>query len=219
MGLFSAVPRSTRSALLMMMVAAACVKPAVGQSATVAGPKATSDPAGQSWVAVGPAQITTPIYGALSGRVTSVAVDTSDATGNTVVLGTGGGGVWRSVNALGPESAVKFVPLTDDLAAFNGGGSGEISTASLSVGAVSVQPGGTGVLLAGTGEASPLSDAYYGEGLLRSENNGVSWTLVPGSKDGVAGNHAFTGEGFAGFAWSGAATSTVVAGLGTAEES
>jgi hypothetical protein len=189
------------------------------ESAGKTGARAAGDPAGQSWVAVGPAQIVTATYGAVSGRVTSVAVDASDATGNTVVVGTGGGGVWRSVNAAAAAGAVKFIPLTDDLAAFNGGGSGEISTASLSVGAVTIQPGGTGVVLAGTGEASLLSDAYYGEGLLRSVDNGQSWALVPGSKDGVAGNHEFTGEGFAGFAWSGATAGTVVAAVGTAGNS
>ncbi len=167
---------------------------------------------------MGPAQILTAAYGAVAGRVTSVAVDSSDATGNTVVVGTGGGGVWRSVNAEAAASGVSFVPLTDDLAVFNGGGSGEISTASLSVGAVTIQPGGTGVVLAGTGEASGLSDAYYGEGLLRSVDNGASWALVAGSKDGVAGNHEFKGEGFAGFAWSGTTPGTVVAAVGTAGE-
>ncbi len=190
-----------------------------GKTGAKAGARRAGDPAGQRWVAVGPAQMVTATYGAVSGRVTSVAVDPSDATGNTVVVGTGGGGVWRSVNAAGAAGAVKFIPLTDDLAAFNGGGSGEISTASLSVGAVTIQPGGTGVVLAGTGEASLLSDAYYGEGLLRSEDNGQSWALVPGSKDGVAGNHEFTGEGFAGFAWSGATAGTVVAATGTAGNS
>jgi hypothetical protein len=165
-------------------------------------------PASQSWAAVGPTQILTQNFGAVTGRVTSVAVDPADATGNTVLLGTAGGGVWRSTNAA--SGAATFAPLTDTLLAFNNGE----GTASLSVGAVTVQPGGTEILLAGTGEARPVADARYGEGLLRSSDNGLTWTLVPGSHDGAGGNHSFTGEGFAGFAWGTA--NTVVAAVGQA---
>ena len=175
---------------------------------TTAGHHSEGGAAAQSWMAVGPAQILTQSFGAVTGRVTSVAVDASDATGNTVVLGTAGGGVWRSVNA--ESGAATFIPLTDTLLAFNDGE----GTASLSVGAVTVQPGGTEILLAGTGEARPVADARYGEGLLRSADNGQTWTLVAESHDGVGGNHSFMGEGFAGFVWG--PTNTVVAAVGQA---
>ena len=46
-----------------------------------------------SWQAVGPASVTSIAYGAVSGRVTAVAVDPNDATGNTVYVGSTGGGV------------------------------------------------------------------------------------------------------------------------------
>jgi hypothetical protein len=170
--------------------------------------------AAQSWMPIGPSQIVTQSYGAVSGRVTSISVDPADSTGNTVWLGTAGGGVWRSVNAAG--ATPQFVPLTDDLLVFNNGE----ATASLAVGAVSVQPAGTGVVLAGTGEANAALDAHYGEGLLRSADGGQSWSLVQGSNDGTGGNHSFTGEGFAGFAWgsgaSGASANTVVAAVALA---
>jgi len=162
--------------------------------------------AAQSWQPVGPTQILTQNYGAVTGRVTSIAVDPSDTTGNTVYVGTAGGGVWKSTNAA--SAAPTFTPLTDTLDVFNNGE----ATASLAVGAVTVQPGGTGVVLAGTGEPNPATDAHYGEGLLRSADNGQTWTLVQGSHDGAGGNHSFTGEGFAGFAWS--PSGTVVAAVG-----
>jgi hypothetical protein len=177
------------------------------KQAADAGHQTEGAAAAQSWMAVGPAQILTQSFGAVTGRVTSVAVDPSDATGNTVVVGTAGGGVWRSVNA--QSGAATFVPQTDTLLVFNNGE----GTASLSVGAVTVEPGGgTEVLLAGTGEARPVADARYGEGLLRSADNGQTWTLVAESHDGAGGNHSFTGEGFAGFAWG--AANTVVAAVG-----
>jgi hypothetical protein len=177
--------------------------------ASAGGARAQQGAAAQNWTAAGPAQILTHDYGAVTGRVTAIAVDPADASGNTVVLGTAGGGVWRSTNAAG--AAPVFVPLTDDLLIFNDGE----ATASLAIGAVTVQPGGSGVILAGTGEAAPALDAHYGEGLLRSADSGQTWSLVPGSNDGVGGNHSFTGEGFAEFAWgTGGLSSTVVAAVG-----
>ena len=91
---------------------------------------------------------------------------------------------------------------------------GTSAVASLSIGAVSVQPGvSTGaVLLAGTGDPNDATDSYYGSGILRSADGGNTWTLVQGSRDGVAGNHSFKGLGTAGFAWSTTTTGFVVAG-------
>ena len=54
-----------------------------------------------AWQAVGPAQMASQSFGKVTGRVTSVAIDPADGTGNTVYLGTTGGGVWKSANAAG----------------------------------------------------------------------------------------------------------------------
>src|SRR5271170_8367453 len=102
---------------------------------------------GAPWQSVGPNQVASIAYGNVTGRVTSIAVDPADATGNTVYLGTTGGGVWKSTNAAGPAANVTFVPLTDTLPVFSGS-AGSTTIASLSIGAVSV---GDGVILAGTG--------------------------------------------------------------------
>ena len=166
------------------------------------------------WQAVGPAQIASSAFGTITGRITGIAIDPADATGNTVYVATTGGGVWKSVNAAGAAASVSFTPLTDTLPVFNG----TAAIASLSIGAISVQPGGTRVVLAGTGDPNDALDSYYGSGILRSADAGQTWSLIQNSLDGVAGNHSFTGEGFAGFAWSTTSPSLVVAAVSQAAE-
>ena len=167
-----------------------------------------------AWQPVGPNQVASLSYGNVTGRVTAIAIDPADPSGNTVYLGTTGGGVWRSANAAGPAASVSFTPLTDTLPVFSAN-AGSSATPSLSIGAISVH---SGVVLAGTGDTNDALDSYYGDGLLRSSDNGVTWTLVQESNDGVAGFHSFTGLGFAGFAWSGTTPNLVVAAVSQAAE-
>jgi hypothetical protein len=167
-----------------------------------------------TWQPVGPNQVVSIAYGNVTGRVTSIAIDPGDASGNTVYVGTTGGGVWKSTNAAGPAASATFSPLTDTLPVFNAN-AGASAIPSLSIGAVSVQ---SGVVLAGTGDPNDASDSFYGSGILRSADGGVTWTLIQNSLDGVAGNHSFTGLGFAGFAWSSSTPGTVVAAVSQAAE-
>jgi len=174
-----------------------------------------STPLSTPWQPAGPNQVETTLYGDVTGRVTSIAIDPADPSGNTVYLGTTGGGVWKSTNAA--SSNPSFVPLTDTLPVFSAN-SGTSVIPSLSIGAVSVQPGGTGVLLAGTGDPNDASDSFYGEGILRSADNGLTWTIAQKSNDGTAGRHLFLGEGVAGFAWSALSPQLVVAAVSQAAE-
>ncbi len=170
----------------------------------------------QPWQSVGPAQVSTTAYGMVTGRVTGIAADPSDATGNTVYLGTTGGGVWKSTNAAGPPSSAVFAPLTDDLPAFTSG-----SVASLSIGSISVQSGGTGVVLAGTGDPNDALDSYYGAGVLRSADGGLTWSLISESNDFSVNsftNFDFFGLAFAGFAWSTQTPNLVVAAVSQSAE-
>jgi hypothetical protein len=171
-------------------------------------------PLNQNWQPVGPQQITSPRYGALTGRVTSIAIDPSDAAGNHIYVGSTGGGVWKSANAAASDpTTVTFTPLLDTPAAFGT----SVNVTSISIGAVSVQPGGTGVVLAGTGDPNDALDSYYGAGILRSADGGTTWSLIPQSNDAFNGdgffNYSFTGEAFAGFAWSTTSPSLVVAAV------
>lgn len=167
-----------------------------------------------AWTAVGPAQVASVAFGDVTGRVTSLVIDPSDASGNTLYVGTTGGGVWKSTNAVGPPAAVVFSPLTDTLPVFNSG-AGSSSIASLSIGALGL---GDGVLLAGTGDPNDATDSYYGAGILRSTDGGVTWTLVQQSSDGAAGNHSFFGLSFAGFAFSSINPAIAVAAVSRAAE-
>src|SRR6201999_2225066 len=101
-------------------------------------------------------------------------------------------------------SAVTFAPLTDTTGVFAG-----IAGVSLSIGALSVQPGGTGVVLAGTGDPNNATDSYYGAGILRSADGGVTWSLITQSA-GTYQSFTFFGNSFAGFAWSNATAGLVV---------
>jgi hypothetical protein len=185
--------------------------PAAGTWAQTPARPMTS-PLNAVWTAVGPAQVASQRYGLVTGRVTAVAIDPADASGNTVYLGTTGGGVWKSLNAAGPAGSVTFAPLTDELPVFSAGGA---VLPALSIGALSMSGG---VLLAGTGDANDALDSYYGEGILRSADGGVTWTLAQESNDGAAGHHSFVGLGAAGFAWSTATPGLVVAAMSQSAE-
>jgi len=179
---------------------------------------AHSNPLNTAWQFVGPSQIANLNYGTVTGRVTSIAIDPADATGNTVYVGTTGGGVWKSINAAGAVTNVRFIPLTDTLPVFSVN-AGTAAIPSLSIGALSVSnTSGTDVLLAGTGDPNDAADSYYGEGILRSVDGGNTWTLVQQASDGVAGNHTFAGLSVAGFAWSSTTPGLVVAALSQSAE-
>lgn len=185
-----------------------------------AGPHATALPhllpGNQPWQPVGPSAILTPQFGAVSGRVTALAIAPWDASGNTVYLGATGAGVWLSTNAAAADpAAVTWKPLTDNLPAFSG-----VNIVSLSIGAIGIQPGTAlnQVILAGTGDPNGAPDSYYGAGILRSTDSGTTWTLIRQSNDGFAGgltNYSFAGDAFSGFAWSTTNSSLVVAAVTT----
>ena len=170
-----------------------------------------------SWQPLGPMTVNSLSFGAITGRITSIALDPNDATGNTVWLGTTGGGVWKSTNAAGPLASVTFAPLTDTLAVFSPN-EGAASVPSLSIGAVAVQPLNTAIVLAGTGDPNEATDSYYGEGILRSADGGQTWTLATQSYNTPNGNYLFQGLATAGLAWSTATPTLAVAAMMTSLE-
>lgn len=170
------------------------------------------------WQPLGPSSIASATYNNLTGRITAIAPDSNDTSGNTVYLGTTGGGVWKSTNAAGALSTASFAPLTDTLPVFSAN-AGTSVIPSLSIGALAVQPSVNPIVLAGTGDPNDATDSYYGEGLLRSADGGLTWTLIQGSQDGTSGNHSFTGLATAGIAFSTATPALVVAAFSTSPQS
>lgn len=172
-----------------------------------------------TWIAFGPTAVETPSYGLVTGRVSALALDPADLGGNTLYVGTTGGGVWKAFNAAASApGAISFTPLTDGLEALS-----SAQDASLSIGALTVQPQGTGVILAGTGDPNNVSDSYYGGGILRSADGGQTWSVTQRTSDlgnNCAGTQAysFVGEGFGGFAWSSTNPQLVVAAVSSANE-
>ena len=87
---------------------------------------------------------------------------------------------------------------------------------SLSIGAITVQPGGTNVILAGTGDPSTGTGSWYGAGILRSADGGKTWTCIAETDTGLNSPglpYSFLGSAFAGFAWSTTNPDLVVAAV------
>lgn len=118
---------------------------------------------GGTWSALGPAPTTGGFFSPVSGRIEAIAVDPSDTTGNTVLVGGAQGGIWRST-----DGGATWTPTGD-------------SNPSLAMGSIAfanpTSPGGVGVVYAGTGEQASIGfDIYYGAGVLKSTNGGLTWT-------------------------------------------
>jgi hypothetical protein len=183
----------------------------LGSRTTTEPPAALAVGSTETWQPLGPTAVNTASYGLVTGRISSIAFDPSDPTGNRVYIGSTGGGVWLSQNAATSNPAnVLFVPRTDAVGAM-----ATVRTPSISVGAITVQPGGTGVVLAGTGDTNDGLDSYYGAGILRSVDGGNTWSLIQATANQ---EWVFAGEGFAGFAWSTVNPQLVVAAVSEALE-
>ena len=169
-----------------------------------------------SWMPLGPMPLAsdatgngTQDYHQVSGRATAIAIDPADPTGNTVYIGGAQSGVWKSTNAANnTANSVTWTPVTDD-------------QATLSIGAIAIQPGNADptktVILAATGEADNSGDSYFGLGILRSTDAGSTWTLIPTANSGAL---SFSGLGGTRMAFSTASgqTNTVVSAMATTSE-
>jgi photosystem II stability/assembly factor-like uncharacterized protein len=134
-----------------------------------------------AWDPIGPAPIpngqTTPVK-PVSGRVTAIAVDPTDA--NVVYVGTAQGGVYRSKNG-----GTTWTPLTDN-------------ALSLAIGSLAIPPSDNTILYVGTGEGNLSGDSYAGVGLYRINSaNGTTPVLHGPFESRVAGTGTSAGNGHA----------------------
>jgi hypothetical protein len=124
-------------------------------------PKSEIAPLGSvtsAWTPIGPTPTTGGTFSPVTGRVTTIAVDPIDATGNTVLIGGAQGGIWRSTNA-----GATWTPVGDQ-------------NASLAMGSIAFAPSQPATVYAGTGEQAGIGfDIYYGAGVLKSTDHGQTW--------------------------------------------
>ena len=111
-----------------------------------------------NWVSLGPTPGYYFNYGNISSRIVTGAYDPSNP--NIIYIGPANGGVWKSVDA-----GVNWTPLTDN-------------QASMSMGAIAIDPTNTNIIYAGTGEATYSGASYYGRGLLKSTDAGITWQHI-----------------------------------------
>ena len=176
--------------------------PFIAKNAMNGAPLATS--VSTVWVSLGPAPLASDATGDgmqdykwVSGRATSVLIDPADSTGNTVLLGGAYGGLWKSTNAGSLNSnpaSVTWQALIDD-------------QPTLAVGAIALQPGNSNVILVGTGETNSSGDSYYGLGILRSTDGGLTWPLQVQS---AASGQSFLGIGFSKIAFGSTANPAII---------
>jgi len=137
----------------------------------------TAPQATTQWTPVGPADINnqqnastvTSVNEQNVGRITALAVDPSDPSGNTVYAGGASGGIWKTTNFLTNDPrGPNWIPLTDFGPTF-----------SLNIGAIVVVPKNNdplqSIIIAATGEGNTLSP---GVGFLRSPDGGKTWQVL-----------------------------------------
>lgn len=109
-----------------------------------------------TWVSLGPSPGAYFGYGNISSRIVTGTYDPNNP--NVIYIGPANGGVWKST-----DNGITWNPLTDN-------------EVSMAMGAIVVDPTNSNIIYAGTGEATYSGASYYGRGLLKSTDGGVTWT-------------------------------------------
>ncbi len=117
-----------------------------------------------TWSSIGPnpiVQVTrsTPIFTAVSGRIGALAIRPSNGQ---IVLGAAQGGIW-----LYDTTTHTWTARSDD-------------APSLSIGAIDIAPSDDRIIYAGTGEGALSGDSYFGNGVIKSVDGGLTWSHVSG---------------------------------------
>jgi hypothetical protein len=110
-----------------------------------------------TWTPLGPSDA--------GGRARSLIINPPSHDVRIMLLATAGGGIWRTI-----DGGVTWVPVFDD-------------KPILSVSSLAMAPSDYRILYAGTGEGFENIDAIRGNGIYRSLDNGITWTLLAETKD------------------------------------
>jgi hypothetical protein len=133
------------------------------------GPNTPTSVAALSWQERGPNNI--------GGRTRGVLFDAADPTGNTVLAGGVGGGLWRTTNFKtgSPVTWTQIASVSQNLA----------------VTCIAQDPQTLTTMYAGTGEGAGNADAIRGLGIFKSTDGGLTWTLLA-STTGAASSDNFS---------------------------
>ncbi len=96
--------------------------------------------------------------GAMSGRITAITTDPTDA--RIIYAGAASGGVWRS-----KSGGTNWTPIFD-------------KAPTQSVGAIAINPHNPDEIWVGTGEGNPRNSQNFGQGIFRSLDGGETWTCM-----------------------------------------
>jgi hypothetical protein len=120
--------------------------------------------------------IPTVDYTSVSGRVTAVLSDVTDPSGNTYLVGTPSGGIWRTT-----DGGANWTPLLDHLTDPAG------NPILPAIGSLAQSRSNPNILYAGLGVADLEPDSRPGSGVLKSTDGGLTWFLVGNSATALAG--------------------------------
>jgi uncharacterized repeat protein (TIGR01451 family) len=146
---------------LTLEQAAALRSKATQQAAAVAVETASGQPRGGTWEPKGPNPIvqvgrTSNTFQAVSGRIGALAVRNN----GQIILGAAQGGIWTYDSATGT-----WTSRTKD-------------ADTQSVGALAIAPSNDAIVYRGSGEGALSGDSYYGDGIYKSTDGGVTWSHV-----------------------------------------
>lgn len=114
------------------------------------------------WVERGP--------GNVGGRTRTLLVDAADPSGNTWLIGTASGGIWRTTDQ--GDNWTNVSP----------------NAPNLSVVTIAQSASNPSIVYAGTGEGGLGGNYVNGYGILKSFDGGLSWNLLPSTSGDNAGN-------------------------------
>ncbi|MCB1555032.1 MAG: exo-alpha-sialidase [Xanthomonadales bacterium] len=117
---------------------------------------------GSGFTALGPMPLN-PGNSAASGRANVIAVDPVET--NVAYAGSDGGGVWRTTNCCASDTT--WEPVTDFP-----------EVASIAIGDITIDPNDHNTVYAGTGDLRYGSFSFGSAGLLKSTDQGDTWTLL-----------------------------------------
>jgi len=144
-----------------------------------------------TWTSIGPAPIGLGTGRETVGRITSIALDPTNA--QVLYIGGATGGVWKTTNG-----GTTWTPLSDN-------------ECGLATGSLAIDPVNPQIVYAGTGEENFSSDSYQGCGVLRSTNGGATWTQLGASSFILpSGSASRIGKLLIDVASAGSVTSTVL---------